>query len=59
MDLFFGGVEGEVAHVEGRGILELFFEIGRGGASRAIGRFVGGIALSFLVLFICISMWCE
>lgn len=50
VDLFFGGVEGEVADVEGGRVLELFFEVGRRCASGAIGRFIGRVALTFLVL---------
>ena len=47
VDLLLGGVEGEVADVEGGGVGELVFDVWGRGAS---GVFVGGAALAFLVL---------
>lgn len=49
VDLFFRGVEGEVADVEGGGVGEFFFEVGRGGAG---GWVVVVWAAAFFVLFV-------
>jgi len=38
VDLLFGGVEGEVADVEGAGVTELLFEVWGGGAVGIISR---------------------
>ena len=54
MDLLFGGVEAEVAHVEGGGVGEFGFEVGGFGAVGCVGVGGGvvgaGVSLSFLVL---------
>lgn len=46
VDLLLGRVEGEVADVEGCGVLELVHGVGGGGA-------VGGVAAFALVLWLC------
>lgn len=48
VDLLFGGVEGEVADVEGCGRGEFFFEVGGGGAGGVLGEVV--MTLAFFVL---------
>jgi hypothetical protein len=50
VDLLLGRVEGEVADVEGCGVLQLFHGVWGGGT-------VGGVAALALVLFVGVSDW--
>jgi hypothetical protein len=43
MDLLFGGVEGEVANVEGCGVFELVFWFGGGGAVGVVGAIASSL----------------
>ncbi len=52
MDLVFGGVEGEVAYVEGTGVGEAFFT-GWGGGAVGGGKGVVAVAGLFLILGTC------
>jgi hypothetical protein len=52
VDLLLGRVEGEVADVEGCGVLQLFHGVWGGGT-------VGGVAALALVLFVGVSEECE
>ena len=50
VDLFFGGVEGEVADVEGCGVGEFLFEVRGGGAVGIVTAAVIGASAALFVL---------